>query len=481
MTPANRSMIPARRRLRPAVDGLEVRAMLNATALPPHARVPVHIETTVKSEKPVLANAHTSTTAHAASRPVAKATNRPTASIHDNLVYAAKPHTTAVVRGQVIFTPIAGAFSPSQIQSAYGVNLLGFANQGQGQTIGIVDEYNDPNIIADANTFSTQYGLPNFNAGGPTLTVLKDTTFGTVTNSPKGGNADTSGETALDVEWAHAMAPKANIILVEVPAVGSFSALLKGIGYAASQGASVVSLSYGGSEIANGLPALYSYTQAYLATGPATNVAVTVSTGDTSYPSFPASTPNVIGVGGSSLYLTASNAYSSETAWGGTGTNGAGGGGTTAFFRLPSFQSGAGITGYGTYRPLPDLALVADPYTGVSVYNSYDSPVNGGDPWNQIGGTSLASPLFAGMISIAQQERVAASKPILTSVQINTALYNAYTNPTLYASLFHDITKGSNSDPSAGYAGHPAGTGYDLATGLGSPIANKVVPYLVSL
>src|SRR5207245_2583039 len=108
--------------------------------------------------------------------------------------------------------------------------------QGQGQTIGIVDEYHDPNIISDANTFSAQYGLQKFNvSGGPTLTVYKDTTFGAVPNVPVGSGVDL--ETSLDVEWAHAMAPKANILLVEVPASNNidtaFKELLAGIQYAA--------------------------------------------------------------------------------------------------------------------------------------------------------------------------------------------------------------------------------------------------------
>ena len=193
--------------------------------------------------------------------------------------------------------------------------------------------------------------------------------------------------------------------------------------------------------------------QTYLATGAATNVAVTVSTGDNSLAAFPASSPNVIGVGGTALHATGTNNYGYETAWGGLATNGAGGGGTTAFFTNPSFQTSNGVTNYNGHRNLPDVSLIADPVTGVSVYDSYDTSSNGGNPWTQIGGTSLASPVFAGELAIVQQHRVAASKPILNSVQINNALYGLYNSPS-YSTYFHDITQGTNSEPAYSFAGH---------------------------
>ena len=386
--------------------------------------------------------------------------------------------------------PVPGVFAPGQVSTAYGVTALGVANQGQGQTIGIVDEYHDPNIVADANTFSGQYGLQQFNVnGGPTLTLFEDTTLGPVPNSPIGG-AGTSIETSLDVEWAHAMAPKANILLVEVPATGDidsvFKELLHGVQYAASQGASVVSLSYGYSETNVSppyqpfidLPALYSLNQTYLSPAPVSNIAVTVSTGDYALPLFPASSPNVIGVGGTALHVT--SAYSYETAWGGLFGDGAGGGGTTAIYAMPTFQSGNGIKNYNGHRTLPDVSLLADPATAVSVYDSFDTTSNGGNPWTAVGGTSLASPLFAGELAIVQQDRVAASKPLLSSAQINSAMYGLYNSPS-YLTYFNDVTTGNNNDPADGYNGHNAATGYDLATGLGSPIANKLVPYLAAL
>ncbi len=391
-------------------------------------------------------------------------------------------------------SPQAGQYTPSQLETAYGTNALPaitlpggstISNQGQGVTIGIVNEFHDPNIIGDANLYSAQYGLPIFNsAGGPTLTVVKDTDLGgTVSNSPTSGNSDTSAETSLDVELAHAMAPMANIVLIET-VNSSITDLLEGIQDAAlNYGAAVVSLSYGGGEGASSITA----NNNYLVSGkPAANVAVTVSTGDSSTPEYPATSPNVVAVGGTSLFLASvQGSYGYETAWGGLAfpaddySAGAGGGGTSKEFAAPTFQSANGVK-LSTFRTIPDVSLVADPYTGVSIYDSWD-----GLDWSQSGGTSVAAPMFAGVLALAQQQRLDAGQAYLTSVQIDSALYSAYTNPTTYADILNDVTLGKNTYLNArtgnvSVAGFQATTGYDEATGLGSPWAAGMVPYLAT-
>ncbi len=121
----------------------------------------------------------------------------------------------------------------------------------------------------------------------------------------------------------------------------------------------------------------------------------------------------------------------------------------------------------------------------MSVYDSFDKSSNGGDPWTAFGGTSVATPVFSGVLALAQQDRIDESKAILSQSQIESDIYSAYTNSTEYGELFHDITLGNNSDVSSRgkvtVSGYSATTGYDLATGLGSPIANNFVPYLASL
>jgi subtilase family serine protease len=504
---------PARRWLLADVHPLERRELLTASVIEHAAVIPVHAEVSTKTVHAEKATHSTSVHAEAKKHVVTTETTTTKSSLKTKttttkpVVKAATTKSSAtkvstktstslisstlqvIKRNQSSSGPVAGAFAPLQIQTAYTVSQLPVTNEGQGQTIGIVDEYNDTTILSDANVFSSKYGLPTFGSnGGPTLTVYKDNALAAVTNSPSGGG-DTSVETSLDVEWAHAMAPKANILLVEVPATGnianSFAELLHGVQYAAAHGASAVSLSYGYVETnvygQTGtfidLPALYSQNQTYLATGAAASVAVTVSAGDYTLALYPSTSPNVIAVGGTSLHLTGSGQYSYETAWGGNATSGAGGGGTSAFFSSPTYQTANGVN-FNSFRATPDVSLVADPYTGVSVYDSYGS--NSSSPWQDIGGTSLASPLFAGMIALAQQDRVALSKPLLTSNQIDTAMYALY-NSSSYSTYFHDVTLGNNNDVGAGYTGYNAVTGYDRATGIGSPIASKLIPYLTSL
>jgi subtilase family serine protease len=468
-----------------------------------HAKATARVHAEATRPGTTLKAAVKTTTPTAATRHVVKATTKVAPTRPTAITPKAGPVNTNFLilkKNQATSGPVPGALTPIQLETAYTTSALSVINQGQGMTIGIVDQYNDPNIIPDANVFSAKYNLPIFNsAGGPTLTVYKDTALvSTVTNSPS--NADTSGETSLDVEWAHAMAPKANILLVEVPASTSdteyaaFNKLLHGVQYAASHGAAAVSLSYGNPETNTygetvgypsslyyfDLPGLSILNSTYLSTGAALNTVVTVSSGDSSYPGYPATSPNVIAVGGTALHLTSSGQYSYETAWGGTATNGAGGGGYSAFFSSPTAQSNNGVN-VGTFRSTPDVALDADPYTGVSVYDSYGP--NASAPWQQIGGTSLASPLFAGIITLAQQDRIAANKPLLTTTQLDSTIYALYNSPA-YSTYFHDITLGNNNYyyfGSLSYKGVNATTGYDRATGLGSPIAKTLVPYLASL
>ncbi len=381
------------------------------------------------------------------------------------------------------YAPVIGAYTPAQVRTAYGVSALGLANQGQGTTIAIIDAYDDPNITSDANVFSSQYNLPQFDGqnGDPSLTVYQDTSAGAVATAVGTGIA---GETSLDVEWAHAMAPRANILLVEV-ANTSLGALLEGIQYAALQpGVVAASLSYGGSERGISSASLIAADNYYLGSAPATNIAVTVSTGDGSSPSYPATSPNVIGVGGSSLFLASVRGrYSLETAWGGLAGAGGGGGGLSTNFTPPTFQSANGVT-YAR-RAIPDVSMIADPVTGVSYYDSLDVTASAPDPWGAVGGTSLAAPVFAGVVALAQQNRIAAGLSILNSTQINAETYAVYNSPS-YSTYFRDINLGNNSNVSGTtgritVTGYTATTGYDLATGVGSPIVNTYVPLLSSL
>ena len=240
-------------------------------------------------------------------------------------------------------------------------------------------------------------------------------------------------EEALDVEWAHAMAPGAKIDLIE--ANSASSNLYTAVSAAASlPGVSVVTMSWGGPESPS-----ETGSNSYFTT-PANHQGVTflAAAGDSSYGLYPAFSPNVIAVGGTTLTLNSTNGIQSETAWStgsdswapGDGT----GGGTSSFEPEPAYQDGFQSTGH---RTIPDVAFDADPATGVAVYDSYlNSPA-----WVEVGGTSLASPSFAGIMAIANEGR---------SLQ-GLGTFNSSTNPqqaltALYSmpsSDFHDITSGS--------------------------------------
>jgi subtilase family serine protease len=325
-------------------------------------------------------------------------------------------------------------YNPLQIKTAYGLSQL--TATGSGQTIAIVDAYGSPTITNDLAVFCQKFGLPTAN-----LTIAY----------PGGKPRSNSGwalETSLDVEWAHAIAPDAKILLV-VAKSASTSDLLTAIDYASSQGAQVVSNSWGGSEFSSEA----SYESHFQHSG---TVYVASSGDNGSGVEWPAVSPNVLAVGGTTLNLDSNGNYLNETAWSGSG------GGLSAYMSMPSYQSNwSGIV--GSHRGVPDVALDADPNTGVAVYDS--TSYYGQSGWFEVGGTSFSAPAWAAMIALADQGR---TSPI-TGINAITDLYNfaGTTGSTGYVTNYHDITQGSNG-------GYTAQTGYDLVTGLGSSKANLI-------
>ncbi len=258
-------------------------------------------------------------------------------------------------------------------------------------------------------------------------------------------------EEALDVEWAHSIAPQANIILFEANS-NSYSDLLTAVATAADySGVSVVSMSWGGGEFSGETSA-----DPYFVT-PSGHQGVTflAATGDDGTPAgYPAFSPDVVAVGGTSLDINSSGSYLGESAWSD------GGGGISADESQPSYQVGKVNGTSSTHRTVPDVSMDADPNTGVYVLDSFD----GG--YLQVGGTSLATPMWGGLIAIANQGRSLLDESSLNGLtQTLPALYD------LPSTDFHDITSGSNGT----YSATP---GYDLVTGLGTPVANLLVPAL---
>jgi subtilase family serine protease len=351
--------------------------------------------------------------------------------------------------------------NPAQVRHAYGFDQITFqggavVGNGAGQTIAIVDANDDPSIAADLAMFDQQFGIaapPSFvkvglNAAGAASTTQFPT-----------ADPGWAGEIELDVEWAHAIAPAARILLVEANSA-SDTDLLNAVDYARQQpGVVAVSMSWGAGE--------FSGEQTYDShfTTPAGHVGVTFfgSSGDSGSPSgWPALSSHVVGVGGTFLSVDAGGNYLGETGWSGSG------GGLSSLISQPGYQSGLTIhsgsstVSSGGKRAGPDVAYDADPNSGVAVYGSY-----GWGGWAVVGGTSAAAPQWAALMAIADQGRALAGLGALDGfTQALPALYG------LPAGDFHDITGGSNG-------GYSAGPGYDLVTGRGSPVANLVVRDLV--
>ncbi len=362
-----------------------------------------------------------------------------------------------------LVTPLSSSapvgLTPSQLRSAYGVNLLKFGaitGDGTGQTIAIIDAYDNPALVSstspyfstsDLHKFDVQFGLPD----PPSFTKLNQT--GGTSYPPASGSTGWSLEAALDVEWAHAMAPGANIVLIETNSP-SFSDMCITAANTAGNlpGVSVVSMSFGATEFSSET----TYDQYFYTPGGHQGVTFVASTGDDGAPGgYPAYAPNVVAVGGTTLTLNGLN-YGSETGWSGSG------GGQSVYESRPPYQSSVQTS---AYRQIPDVAFDADPNSGVAVYDSYD--YGSSAPWLQVGGTSLSAPCWAGLLSIVNQGRVLLGQGTLDGLpQSLPRLYG------LPAADFHDITSGSN--------GYPATVGYDKVTGRGAPIASLLVPDLAS-
>lgn len=343
-------------------------------------------------------------------------------------------------------------YSPAQIRHAYGLDKLSY--DGSGMTIAIVDAYNAPTILSDANVFSKQFGLPQFNVtGGPSLKIVNSLGGSTL----PANNASWAVETSLDVEWAHAIAPKANILLVE--ANNSSSTAINNAIYWASLQSHIVSMSFGSSEYSTEKSSDWIFNKA--------NTVFTASSGDNGTGViYPAASPYVLAVGGTSLKLDSSgNRIGAETAWSGSG------GGISAYESKPTYQSAFNTS---TKRGVPDVSWIADPNTGFAVYDS--TAYQGRSGWQVVGGTSAGAPQWAGLVALTDQGRLAAGKSYLSTNSLTSSLLYTAAGSSTYSSNYYDITSGSNGTTSVA----KTTTGYDYVTGLGSPQGGNLVPFLIS-
>jgi subtilase family serine protease len=319
-------------------------------------------------------------------------------------------------KGNPLAGPAPTGLAPATIKSAYSFPTSSTA--GAGKTIAIVDAYDDPTAESDLAVFSSQYGLPACTTANGCFTKVNQTGG---TSYPR-KDAGWALEISLDVQWAHAIAPGARILLVEASS-NSFTNLLAAEDYAKAH-AQYVSNSWGGSE--------FSGEQSYESHFAQSGVSFFVSSGDAGLPAeYPSASPNVISVGGTTLHFSGST-LTSETGWSGSG------GGCSVYETKPATQSTGSVNCNGK-RATPDVSLDADPASGVSVYDT--TRYQGQEGWFTVGGTSASSPMWAGRSAVA-------------GAVVNSAY--VYGNSITY----RDITSGNN--------GANALVGYDLVTGRGS-------------
>lgn len=400
--------------------------------------------------------------------------------------------STPNAQGTEIAPDVGGAtaYTPQQIRDAYGITpLYQKGYQGQGQTVVIIDSYGSPTLNQDLAAFDQQFGLPAAN-----LQVIAP--LGTATFDPNQPDmSGWQGETTLDVEMVHAVAPKANIVVLTSPVdetegVQGLPEFLKleqynvdhHLGYIVSNSwaASEASLanaagqtqiaawdtflqqattqnhiSFFGSSGDNGSIDCVTYDQQ---AGQCSQYATQATT------CFPADSPWFTAVGGTTL-TNDGNGYQ-ETAW--NSNEAATGGGFSMFYPTPTYQKGlptsvqAQLNGR---RGVPDVSADADPSDGLAIYVA--------GSWETAGGTSAAAPFWAGLTAIANQM---AGRPLGF---LNPALYQIAAS-SQYSSAFRDVTSGNNADTSHGNVpGYNAAAGWDPTTGLGSPNAANLIPLLI--
>jgi subtilase family serine protease len=324
-------------------------------------------------------------------------------------------------------------YGPSDLQSAYGLTSAA-ASRGAGETIAIVDAYDDPNAAADLAQYRSHYGLPSCTAASGCFKKVSQT--GSTTSLPT-ADSGWSEEISLDLDMASAICPQCKILLVEAKSA-TMANLGTSVNEAVSLGAKFVSNSYGGSESSSDT----SYDSSYFNHA---GVAITVSAGDSAYGAeYPAASKYVTSVGGTALKTSSTTRGWTESVWKTSSTEGTGSG-CSAYDAKPSWQTD---TGCGK-RMISDVSAVADPATGVSVYDSYG--VTAG--WYTFGGTSASSPIIAGVYALAGTP--------------SSGSYPA-AFPYAHTSALNDVTTGNNGTCSPSYF-CTATSGYDGPTGWGTP------------
>ena len=330
-------------------------------------------------------------------------------------------HVVITASGEPFATWGPAGYTPSDLRSAYRINVSGTANT----VVAIVDAYGYSNAESDLGAYRSRFGLPPCTtANGCFRKVNQLGVEGIYPND----NLGWSQETAVDLDMVSAMCPACSILLVEAD-TSSLADLAAAVRTAAAMGAHVIGNSYGGSE---------SGTSAYERYYDYPSIAITVSSGDNGYGvEFPASSPHVTAVGGTGLVRSNNSRGWSESAWSGAGS------GCSSVYSKPTWQSDSGCT----RRTVADVSAVADPNTGVAVYGPATRKRSA---WLVFGGTSVAAQVIAGVYGA------------------NGTAVSYGSDPYRHMNALFDVTSGSNGSCGDSYL-CVAKAGYDGPTGLGTP------------
>jgi subtilase family serine protease len=353
---------------------------------------------------------------------------------HERVCPAARSGTSAACSAEVITTtggkPAATAapagYGPADLRSAYALPSTG----GAGQTVAIVDAYDDPTAASDLNVYRSQFGLSSCTTANGCFRKLNQT-GGT---TPPRSNAGWAQEISLDVDMASAICPGCKILLVEANS-SAFTDLATAEDTAARLGATTISNSYGGPEFSQETSTTYG--SHYNHPG----IPITVSSGDAGYGvEFPASSPYVTAVGGTTLNRASNARGWTETAWSGAGS------GCSSYIAKPAWQKDTGCA----RRTVADVSAVANPSTGVAVYDS--TAYQGSKGWLRFGGTSVSAPIVASVYALAGNGA--------------STTYGSY--PYSHTTALNDVVGGTNGSCSVQYL-CTAVAGFDGPTGLGTP------------
>jgi subtilase family serine protease len=367
------------------------------------------------------------------------------------LGYTAK-HSThrSNARSAATGSSTSSGYTPAQLRSAYNLTATGSASE----TVAIVDAYNDPNAASDLAAYRSAYGLPACTAASGCFKQESETGSTSSLPSTDYGWAE---EESLDLDMVSAICPGCHILLVEAASATEADLDTAENTAAATSGVVAISNSWGGTESSSetGDDAAFNHH----------GIAITASSGDSGYGViWPAASPYVTAVGGTSLSKASNSRGWSESVWSTSSTEGTGSG-CSAYETQPSWQTSLGLSGCAK-RIVADVSAVADPATGVAVYDTANSCgssswcdllislglATGADGWVQVGGTSAASPIIASVYALAG----------------NTAQISYGSYPYSHTLSLNDVTSGSTSTCSPAYL-CTAEPGYDGPTGLGTP------------